>query len=111
MSPQDGLWPGSEPKINILAQTVSHWNDMDVVGENDLRVRKRGRAEEGEGKRKNWLLRRGCPGPMSSTGFCWKRASQRQCSVSWAASPWEWHSGSGMCRDKIWKSWFSWLTD
>lgn len=49
MSPQDGLWPGSEPKINILAQTVSHWNDMDVVGENDLRVRKRGRAERGRG--------------------------------------------------------------
>lgn len=26
VSPQDGLWPGSEFKINILAPTVSHRN-------------------------------------------------------------------------------------
>lgn len=50
MSPQGGLWPGSEPNVNILAE-AGPLNRIGMVwGVSDLGVRERGEEELEEGR-------------------------------------------------------------
>lgn len=65
--PEDGLWPGSEPNVNILAE-ASLLNRMEMVwGMRDLKagVEESGKEELGEGRVfRHWLQTQSCPGTV-----------------------------------------------